>query len=134
MDAGGETELGISYEDRNGYLYVFFSGKREGLKDARRYWLAAIEECNRRGYKRLLVEQYFPVPLSRMDTFYLAEEIARMPIRNLRAAFVDRDVEQNGMNLFAETVAVNRGGVGKVFTNFVDAEAYLLASTSSGEV
>ncbi len=59
MAPKGETELGISYEDRNGYLYAFFSGKRNGLEDARRYWLAAIEECNRRGYKRLLVEQYF---------------------------------------------------------------------------
>ncbi len=120
-------DLGISYEDRNGYFYAFFSGKRNGLEDAKRYWRTAIEECSRRGFKRLLIEQFFPVPLSRIDTFYLAEAVARMPIRNLKIAFVDRDIEQNGMNVFGETVAVNRGGVGKVFTNFVDAEAYLLA-------
>jgi hypothetical protein len=125
-------EIGISYEDRNGYLYVFFSGKREGLEDARQYWLTAIEECNRRGYRRLLVEQYFPVPLSRMDTFSLAEALAQMHVRNLKIAFVDRDITQNGMNLFAETVAVNRGGVGKVFTNIADAEKYLLATWQLG--
>jgi len=123
-------EICISFEDRNGYFYAFFSGKRNGLEDAKQYWLRAVEECNKRGYKRLLVEQYFPVPLSRVDTFYLAEALARMPIRNLRVAFVDRDIDQNDMNLFAETVAVNRGGVGKVFTNLVDAEAYLLASSA----
>jgi len=123
-------EICISFEDRNGYFYAFFSGKRNGLEDAKQYWLRAVEECNKRGYKRLLVEQYFPVPLSRVDTFYLAEALARMPIRNLRVAFVDRDIDQNDMNLFAETVAVNRGGVGKVFTNLMDAEAYLLASSA----
>ncbi len=127
MESLDNEDLGISFEDRNGYLYAFFSGKRNGLEDAKRYWRTAIDECNQRGFKRMLVEQYFPVPLSRIDTFYLAEALARMPIRNVRVAFVDRDIEQSGMNLFAETVAVNRGGVGKVFTNFVDAEAYLLA-------
>lgn len=129
MQPQGSDDLSISFEDRNGYLYAFFSGERRGLEDAKRYWLTAVEECNKRGYKRLLVEQYFPRPLSRIDTFYLAEAIARMPIQNIRIAFVDRDIDQNGINMFAETVAVNRGGVGKVFTSFVEAEAYLLSET-----
>ncbi len=130
MESSGYKDPGICYEDRNGYLYAFFSGKRDGLEDAKRYWRTAIDECIARGYKRLMVEQYFEVPLSRTDTFYLAEAIARMPIHNLRIAFVDRDIEQSGMNMFAETVAVNRGGVGKVFTRFVEAESYLLDSAS----
>ncbi len=124
-------DLSIRYEERRGYLYAFMSGKRAGLEDAKRYWAAVIAECNRRGFKRMLVEQDFAVPLSRVDTFFLAEAIASMPIRQLRVAFVDRDVEQNAMNMFAETVAVNRGGVGRVFTNVADAEAYLRADTAS---
>lgn len=128
-----EEEFNILYEERNGYFYAFFSGKRNGLEDAKQYWLKAIEECNRHGFNRLLVEQDFPVPLSRIDTFYLAEAIAQMAIRRLKVAFVDRDIEQSGNNLFAETVAVNRGGVGKVFTNLADAEAYLLESPPSEE-
>ncbi len=121
----------IQFEDRPGYLYAFFSGKRNGLADAKRYWETAINECHRRGYKRMLIEQDFAVPLSRIDAFYLAEALASMPIRQLRVAFVDRDVEQNAINLFAETVATNRGGVGKVFNNLADAEAYLRAGTAS---
>ncbi len=131
MESNEPSDLGITYEDRNGYLYAFFSGKREGLEDAKRYWQAAAEECSRRGYKRLLVEQYFTTPLSRIDTFYLAEYITHLPARNLKVAFVDRDLDQKDINQFAETVVVNRGGVGKVFSNFVDAEVYLLADTSS---
>ncbi len=133
MESSRYKDLDICFEDRNGYLYAFFSGKRDGLEDAKRYWQAAVDECNARGYKRLMVEQYFDVPLSRIDTFCLAEAIARMAIHNLRIAFVDRDIEQSGMNMFAETVAVNRGGVGKVFTRFVEAEAYLLDQTTPRE-
>ena len=128
MEPDSNENLNICFEDRNGYLYAFLSGKRNGLPDAKRYWKRVIDECNKRGSKRLLVEQYFPIPLSTMDTFSLAEALVQMPITKLRIAFVDQDIEQNGMNMFAETVAVNRGGVGKVFTNVADAEAYLLAS------
>jgi hypothetical protein len=128
MQPNSDEDLGIRFEERDGYLYAFLSGERNGLSDAKRYWLAAINECNKRGYKKLLIEQYFPIPLSTIDTFYLAEAIAHMPIAQLRIAFVDQDIEQNGMNMFGETVAVNRGGVGKVFTNLADAEAYLIAS------
>jgi hypothetical protein len=128
MQPNNDEDLGICFEERKGYLYAFLSGERNGLPDSKRYWLAAINECNKRGFKKLLIEQYFPIPLSTIDTFYLAEAIAHMPISQLRIAFVDQDIEQNGTNMFGETVAVNRGGVGKVFTNLADAEAYLIAS------
>jgi hypothetical protein len=124
-------ELNIRFEEREGYFYAFFSGKRDALADAKRYWQKAIDECNKRGYKKLLVEQNFAVPLSAIDTYYLAEAIAHMAIRQLKIAFVDQDVEQNGMNMFAETVAVNRGGVGRVFINLEDAIAYLLEEPST---
>ncbi len=126
MCPNSDEDLNIRFEEREGYFYAFFSGKRNGLPDAMRYWQKAVDECNKRGYKKLLVEQNFAVPLSAIDTYYLAEAIAHMAITQIKVAFVDQDVEQNGMNMFAETVAVNRGGVGKVFTNIEDAIAYLL--------
>jgi len=126
MQTKNDDDLNIHFEEREGYFYAFFSGKRNGLADAKRYWLKAIDECNKRGFRKLLVEQNFAVPLSAIDTYYLAEAIAHMAITQIRVAFVDQDIEQNGMNMFAETVAVNRGGVGKVFTNVKDAIAYLM--------
>ncbi len=120
-----EDYITIRFEDREGYLYAFFSGRREGLADAIKYWQRAIDECHKRAYRRLLVEEDFPVPLSTADIFYLAAAIAKMPVTQLKIAFVDRDLEQNDINMFAGTVAANRGVVGRIFTNVSRAEKYL---------
>lgn len=128
MEQNSKKAVEVRFENRDGYLYAFLSGRRDNLSDAIAYWQSAVDECNKRGFKKLLVEQNFPIPLTTIDTFYLAEALSQMPISHLTVAFVDQDTEQNDMNMFAETVAVNRGGVGRVFTNFPDAEAWLLSS------
>lgn len=120
-----EDYINIRFEDREGYLYAFFSGRRDNLADAIKFWRRAVDECRKRAYKRLLVEQDFSVPLSTADAFYLADAISKMPVTSFRIAFVDRDLEQNDINMFAGTVAANRGVVGRVFTNVSDAETYL---------
>ncbi len=120
-----EDHITIRFEDREGYLYAFFSGRRDNLADAIKFWRRAVDECHTRAYKRLLVEEDFPVPLSTADIFYLATAISKMPVTRLKIAFVDRDLEQNDINMFAGTVAANRGVVGRIFTNVSDAEKYL---------
>jgi hypothetical protein len=123
--SNSEDHITIRFEDREGYLYAFFSGRRDNLADAIKFWRRAVDECHKRAYKRLLVEQYFPIPLSTADTYYLAAAISKMPVTRLKIAFVDRDLEQNDINMFAGTVAGNRGVVGRIFTNMSDAEKYL---------
>jgi hypothetical protein len=120
-----EDHITIRFEDREGYLYAFFSGRRDNLADAIKFWQRAVDECHKRAYKRLLVEEDFPVPLSTADIFYLAAAISKMPVTRLTIAFVDRDLEQNDINMFAGTVAANRGVVGRIFTNVSEAENYL---------
>jgi beta-glucosidase/6-phospho-beta-glucosidase/beta-galactosidase len=103
------------------------SGEREGLPDAVKYWKSVIDECNKRGFKKILVEQHFKIPLSMMEAFNLVEELSRMKVAGIKLAFVDRDSTQNDVNIFAETVGLNRGLIGKIFTNTDDAEKYLRA-------
>lgn len=123
--SNSEDHITIRFEDREGYLYAFFSGRRDNLADAIKFWQRAVDECHKRAYKRLLVEQDFLVPLSTADTYYLAAAISKMPVPRLKIAFVDRDLEQNDINMFAGTVAANRGVVGRIFTNVSDAEKHL---------
>jgi hypothetical protein len=123
--SNSEDYVNVRFEDREGYLYAFFSGRRDNLDDAIKYWRRAVEECHKRAYKKLLVEQDFPVPLSTADAYYLASAISKMPVTRLKIAFVDRDLEQNDINMFAGTVAGNRGVMGRIFTNVSDAERYL---------
>ena len=126
-EPNNEEARDIRFEDRNDYLYAFFTGKRDGLADAIRFWRRAIEECNKRNYGKLLIEQDFPKPLSMDDAFCLADAIAKMPVGKIKIAFADRDYTQNVTNQFAETVAVNRGVFGRVFTNLHEAETWLVS-------
>jgi len=123
--SNSEDHITIRFEDREGYLYAFFSGRRDNLADAIKFWQRAVDECHKRAYKRLLIEEDFPVPLSTADIFYLAAAIAKMSVTHLKIAFADRDLAQNDINMFAGTVAANRGVVGRIFTNVSDAEKYL---------
>lgn len=127
MQLNSNEDINIHFENRNGYLYAFFSGRRDNLAVAIKFWQCAIDECNKRGQKRLLVEQHFPDPLSTVDAFYLADAISKMPVAHLKIAFADRDYEQNDINMFVETVAVNRGVLGQVFTTLSDAETWLIS-------
>jgi hypothetical protein len=45
----------------------------------------------------------------------------------LKIAFVDRKTDQNQLNRFGETVAVNRGVHGRLFTDVSEAEIWLLS-------
>jgi hypothetical protein len=127
MISNDSEGMDIRFENRNNYLYAFFSGKRDTLRDTIKFWQCAIDECNKYAHKKLLIEQDLPNPLSTMDTYQLIEAILKMPITHIKVAFIDRDVEQIDTDLFGETVAVNRGGMGRVFTNLSDAEAWLIS-------
>jgi hypothetical protein len=126
MQPDGIETVNFHYENRDRYLYVFLDGPRGGYPVALKVWRRVIDECHARGFTRLLVEQDFPDPLSLGETYDLAEAVSRMPVSTLKLALVDRDTTQNNINMFAETVAVNRGVVGRLFSNVKDAEAYLL--------
>jgi len=127
MQSTSNDGMDIRFENRNGYLYAFLSGRGDNVSVAIKFWQCAIDECNKRGQKRLLVEQDFPNPLSTVDAFYLADAISKMAVAQLKIAFADRDREQNEVSMFVETVAVNRGVLGQVFTNLSDAETWLIS-------
>ena len=119
--------INICFENRTGYLYAFFAGKRNELSDTIKFWQNAIDECNKRGYEKLLIEQDLPNPLSITDIYNLIGVILKIPGNHPKTAFIDRDLSQNDMNLFGQTVAANRGLIGKIFTNVSDAEAWLIS-------
>ena len=84
-----------------------------------------VGACQKRGFDRLLVEENFPNQLSMIQMHMLAVFIAELLPPAIKVAFVDQNAEQNDLNAFGETVAVNRGVVGRVFMTAADAEAWL---------
>ena len=115
----------IRFEDREGYLYAYVSGEWDSLVISKEYFHRVIEEAYKRESKKLLIEENFPNQLSLTEIYTLTVAISKMLKTPLKIAFVDRMAEQNQLNMFGETVAVNRGVYGKVFSHIREAEEWL---------
>ena len=125
MQPNDEDVAEIRFEERSDYLYAFISGKKDSLPIALEYWQRVIDECYRRGFKKLLVEEDFPNQISTMEMFAVTSAIPQMVSTYLRIAFVDRRAEHDDLNVFGETVALNRGVDCHVFAELSDAENWL---------
>ena len=120
-----EEAFEIRYQMREGYLHAFISGEKDSVASALEYWHRVISECHKCGLKALLVEESFPNQLSTLEMFAVTSAIPEMGSRGLRIAFVDKEEEHRELNLFGETVAVNRGVLGRVFQTTEEAVAWL---------
>ena len=122
---GKEEAFEIRYQERKGYLHAFVSGNEDSVESALEYWNNVIAECHKRGLKALLFEESFPNQLSTMEMFTLSSAIPEMGSRGLKIAFVDEEKDHRALNLFGETVAVNRGVFGMVFPTIEEATTWL---------
>ena len=57
---------------------------------------------------------------------FVGELVDQLGLRDVTIAFVDERLDQFAVNQLGELAAVSRGVKGKVFTNFGEAEAWLL--------
>jgi hypothetical protein len=115
----------LSFEERNGYLYAFVCGEKDSLETSLAYWAAIAAECKARNVRRVLVEEDFKTQLSLTDMFLVASKLPELG-PGLKAAFVDRQPDHHSENMFGEKVVRSHGGLGRVFQNVHDAEAWLL--------
>lgn len=121
----------IRFEKKSDYIYVFVTGREDSVEVSLCYWKEIVEECIGLGIKAVLIEEDFPNQISATDIYGAMTEIAKMVPTGLRVAFVDRRTEQHDLNLFAETVAVNRGAVGRVFGSVESAREWLRSTSDS---
>lgn len=128
MRFDSESDFEIRFEERAGYFYAFVSGKEDSLAISLDYWQKVIEECTQRGYDRLLVEEEFPNQVSPREMYTLIVEIKKKLTTPMKIVFMDREAEHSELNLFGETVAVNRGIIGRVYTEIEEAENWLRSS------
>lgn len=123
---GDKTEaVDIRLEDRGAFLHAIVMGAEDSVDVTLDYWRRILEECADSGHSSILVEEDFPNQVSTTEIFLTMKEIAAMLPMGMRVAFVDRRSEQNDLNVFAETVAINRGAYGRVFESVESAEAWL---------
>ncbi len=114
----------IRFDIRADHLRAFVTGPQDSMEVSRGFWRRIAEECQSRGLHRVLVEEDFPNAISEVELYELVTQ-AENALRRLRIAFVDRRADHAESNLFAETVARNRGLVVKVFTDTETAARWL---------
>jgi hypothetical protein len=116
----------ITFENRNGYLYVLVDGECDSVENSVSYARKIVAECKARGFPMVLVEENFKTQLSIADLFQVASEFSAVG-GSLKVAFVDRQKEHYKDNLFGLLVANNRGLNAKMFQDLDEAEEWLLS-------
>jgi hypothetical protein len=108
-------------------LYAFGQAKKDSFDISLSFWKEVTIYCKENGFSKVLVEEDFGTDNSMIDTYEIITQGQKMGLAGIRIAFVDRHPEQMNTNLFAETVARNRGLIAKVFTDIKEAEEWLLS-------
>jgi hypothetical protein len=125
LDSSKPYEL--TFEYRPEYLYAFVTAEKDSYEISKQYWTEIAEECKKSGTKKVLIEEDIKENISMQDMYRFASEIPQLGFFGIRVAFVDRQEGQHQLNQFGETVATNRGLFSRVFSNFVEGEAWLLS-------
>lgn len=114
----------LTFEVRNGYLYVYVEGEKDSYEISVAYWQETAAEAERLGIDDILIDENIVETGSMLDVFRFATEIPHMGLG--RVAFVDRYLDHQETNAFGELVAQNRGVNCKIFNNTDEAERWLL--------
>lgn len=118
----------LTFQDRIGYLYAFIEGETDNVEVTTQYWREIVAKWNENDTRKILVEEDLPRGPSETEVYHLASALPKLGFYRIKLAFLDRHLEQQELNRFAELVAVNRGINGKIFNNADEAEKWLLAA------
>lgn len=119
-------DFNICFEEKADYLSVFVSGPADSLAVSKAVWKAIYARATSLKISKVLVEEDFPNQLSTIEIHELVEfSAALFRVDFEKIAHVDRQLSDMDLNLFAETVAVNRGISFRVFNNTREALKWL---------
>lgn len=128
----------IAFEDYGDHLYARVDGEADSYEISQMFWADIAAECEKRGTKKLFVEERLQQQIpSIADTYQAAAERHEMGLAGIKIAFYDAFAEQLDQNQFGELVARNRGINVKVFDDPDTALAWLrneeAAATPGGD-
>lgn len=107
----------LSFTEREGILRALIEGETANFEIAKRYWHDIATAAIEGNFKRLLVIENVPEAISVAEVHQLVSEMADLPVRNIKVAFVDLFPEHKSLNEFGTLVAENRGLRIKIFEN-----------------
>lgn len=85
----GEKEYSIDTRDRGGYLHVLVSGEKVTPEIALAYWHDIVDECERHGCSKILLEHNFAEMISMPEMLTIIGPVGDM-LNGRMFAFYDR--------------------------------------------
>ena len=119
-----EKQYTLTFEERPDYLYARVEGEHDSYEISRDFWIEIAGECEKRGTRKLLVEENIPEAVSVSEMYAIASELPDRFL-DVSLAFVDPHADQAELNSFGELVAQNRGVRGRFFADVASAEEWL---------
>jgi hypothetical protein len=110
------------------YLHVLVGEGIDSLEISTKYWIEILDECEKKGISRVLIDEDLEGSLSSNESYQLSVMLADTKLKDILIAFVDRHREHNESNQFSELIYTNRGGRCKLFGEIEDARQWLLSN------
>lgn len=117
----------ITFQNRENYLYAFVEGEHDSYEISAAFWKEVLNESRRVNATKILVEEDLGEIISMSEMYNLGTDMASLGFTGICVAFVDRQTDHFESNLFGELVASNRGMLFRNFSNFDEAESWLLS-------
>lgn len=121
----------IKFEHRSEYLYAYVSGEHDSAEISLAFWREIAAEYRKTNYQKILIEEDILESVSPADMYEIGSEIPKLGFTNVRVAFFDRYLDHHELNQFGVLVATNRGLRSRVFSDFAQAEKWLLSNEPS---
>jgi hypothetical protein len=118
----------INFEYRPQYMYVKVKSDRASVEMSLAVWAKIAERRTKTELKKILIETDMPKSLTAGEFFWVRSQSPAVDFPGYKIAIADPYPEKRSVNEFGDTVSFNRGVFTQTFTNFEDAEQWLLES------
>ena len=112
-------------EHRPEYFYIYLRAGKLDLETSRAFVREGAAELKKTDHKKVLVELDVEARLSHAETFWLASGFPDLGLEDYAFAVVDRRLEHQDVNDFADAAAFNNEVTRRTFTSFEKAEQWL---------
>lgn len=116
----------LTFEQRPAYLYIHIISDQISYDIARQYWDEVFALRDHTKAELMLIDKDIPAELTFADALQMASEVAVWEHHNVKLALCDRHATQKAIQ-FGEMVATNRGLNTRSFSDFGEAEEWLLS-------
>jgi hypothetical protein len=128
IENSGHKPFTIVFEDYPKYLYALVHGDEYGYDVLAHFLREIADECKKRHFSQVLIEENISATASEEDVFRIASELPELGFGDIRMAYIDRFTEQKDINEFGQGVAEKQGVDVKIFNNMEDADKWLSGS------